>query len=112
MLDEARKGRLASPKWRMRHKSYLVIFALFGLSTAASASISVERADYKSGILIVTGHTTKAHQTVTLDGIYHARSDRARSFHFRVRYRPHKCKARLTSGTDIFHVTAANCRPM
>ena len=86
--------------------------ALICTSAAARAAISVDHAGYKGGILTVEGRTTKAHQTVTLDGIYRARSDGSGSFRFRIRYRPLHCTMRLRSGTDIFHATAGNCRPM
>ena len=62
--------------------------ALICTSADARAAISVDQAGYKAGILTVEGRTTKAHQTVTLDGIYRARSDGSGSFRFRIRYRP------------------------
>ena len=49
--------------------------ALICTSADARAAISVDHAGYKGGILTAEGRTTKAHQTVTLDGIYRARSD-------------------------------------
>jgi hypothetical protein len=86
--------------------------ALICTSADARAAINVDHAGYKGGILTVEGRTTKAHQTVTLDGLYRARSDGSGSFRFRIRYRPLHCTLRLRSGTDIFHATAGNCRPM
>ena len=86
--------------------------ALACASADARAAISVDSASYKAGLLTVEGHTSKAHQTVTLDGIYRARSDESGSFRFRIRYRPHHCTMRLRSGMDIFHATAGNCHPM
>lgn len=97
---------------RLMPRLALAGLALICASFDARAAISVDHAGYKGGILTVDGHTTKAHQTVTLDGIYRARSDGSGSFRFRIRYRPLHCTMRLRSGTDIFHATAGNCRPM
>ena len=96
----------------MLYKQLFLALVLISMSAEVRAAISVERADYKAGVLVVTGQTTNSNQTVTLDGIYRARSDRSRSFQFRIRYRPRNCTVRLRSGPDIFHATVANCQPM
>ena len=85
---------------------------LLSISFEANAAITVKRAEYKAGILVVRGQTAEANETVTLDGLYRAHSNRLRSFHFRIRYRPRNCVVRLTTGSDIFHATVARCRPM
>lgn len=96
----------------MSYKKLFVVLFLASLSVEARAAISVERAQYRAGVLVVRGQTTEANKTVTLDGIYRARSNRMRKFQFRIRYRPRNCTVRLTSGSDIFHATVAPCRPM
>lgn len=91
-----------------------IILGLLGISetaVGAKAQISVHSAVYKGGILVIAGTTSKQHQTIELDGRYRARSDRNARFMFRVKYLPHRCVARLTSGTAIFHVRVAGCRP-
>ena len=57
---------------RLMPRLALAGLALICASFDARAAISVDHAGYKGGILTVDGHTTKAHQTVTLDGIYRA----------------------------------------
>jgi hypothetical protein len=90
----------------------LVVLFLISASFEARAAISVERADYKAGVLVVRGKTTEANETVTLDGKYRAYSNRSRKFQFRIGYRPRKCTVRLTAGSDIFHATVTHCKPM
>ena len=48
-------------------KLFAVLF-LISTSFEARAAISVERADYKAGVLVVRGQTTETNETVTLDG--------------------------------------------
>ena len=85
---------------------------LLSISFEARAAISVKRAEYNAGLLVVRGQTTEANETVTLDGIYRAHSNHSRHFQFRIRYRPRNCTVRLTADSDIFHATVAHCRPM
>ena len=96
----------------MSYRKLFAVLFLISASFEARAAISVERADYKAGVLVVRGQTTEANETVTLDGIYRAHSNRLRKFQFRIRYRPHNCTVRLTAGSDIFHATVVHCRPM
>lgn len=95
----------------MLHKLVFIVLALISISADARAAIIVERADYRAGVLVVSGQVAKPHRTVTLDGIYRTRSDRSRRFQFRIRYRPYNCTIRLRSDADIFHAAVANCRP-
>jgi hypothetical protein len=86
-----------------------IAVALIAISADARAAMKVELVEYRVGTLVVWGHTAEPHETVTLDGIYRARSDQSGAFEFRIHYRPHACTVRLISGTDIFHATVANC---
>ena len=80
MAHELRTGAQLDLRPRLMAKLILVGLALACASADARAAISVDSASYKAGLLTVEGHTTKAHQTVTLDGIYRARSDKSGSF--------------------------------
>ena len=94
----------------MVSKLALAFIGVSFMASAAHAAISVQRAEYKGGVLVLSGKTSQPHTTVTLDGTYKARSDSERSFQFRIRYRPSNCTVRLQSGVDIFHARLSQCQ--
>jgi hypothetical protein len=95
--------------FKVLQKSFCIAVTLIAISAAARAAMKVELAEYRAGTLLLRGHIAEPHETVTLDGVYRARSDQSGAFEFRIHYRPHACTVRLISGTDIFHATVANC---
>jgi hypothetical protein len=95
--------------FKVLQKLFFIAAALIAISADAHAAMKVELAEYRAGTLVLRGHTAEPHETVTLDGIYRARSDQSGAFEFRIHYRPHACTVRLISGIDIFHATVADC---
>jgi hypothetical protein len=79
------------------------------VSTAAQAEMTVKRADYSAGVLVVEGNTPHTNQNVSLDGRYSERTGRYGKFVFRVRYLPKNCAVRLKAGSQVQTVTVENC---
>lgn len=82
------------------------------LATPAQARITVTRADYKAGILVVHGHTNARLERVTLDGRYNKWTDAKHQFRFRLRYLPRDCHVRIKTGNDERRVRVAGCEPL
>ena len=79
-------------------------------SSAATADIQVDKANYTNGILIVQGETSGPFQIVILDGRFKRRSDKGGHFVFRIFYRPRFCEINLTSGRDVKFVEVKACQ--
>ena len=84
---------------------------IFGLVLPAHAEITINRAEYKAGVLVVRGETSERGQRVTLDGRYSARTDRNNRFRFRVRYLPRDCIAKIRAGQEVHPAVISNCNP-
>jgi tellurite resistance protein len=95
--------------FKVLQRLFCIAVALIAISAAARAAMKVELSEYRAGTLVLRGRIAEPHETVTLDGVYRARSDQSGAFEFRIHYRPHACAVRLISGTEIFHATVANC---
>lgn len=79
-------------------------------STPAAAEITVTRAEYKAGVLVVRGETSRSNQRVTLDRRYSTRTDRNNVFRFRIRYLPGDCTLSIRAGQQVRPAYVANCR--
>jgi hypothetical protein len=99
----------------MISRAYAAI-ALSGFALAlvppAQARIVVTRADYKAGVLVVSGRTDSQLQRVVLDGRYNEWTNEARQFRFRVRYLPDDCRIRLEADDEVRKVRIAGCNPL
>src|ERR1700730_2303786 len=62
-----------------------------------------------AGVLVVRGHTRHRHEAITLDGRITRRSDRYRSFVFRIHYHPHGCAVILRTAWDQRRASIASC---
>lgn len=91
--------------------SLLAAFSISGLAGAAPAhaEITVTRAEYAGGALVVRGETSRPNQRVTLDERYSTRTDRFREFRFRIRYLPPDCAISLRAGKEVRPAWIANC---
>ena len=73
------------------------------------AEITVTRAEYAAGVLVVAGETSRRNQKVTLDRRYTTRTDRNNRFRFRIRYLPRDCTATLRAGRQVRPAVISNC---
>ena len=80
-------------------------------SAPLRAEITVTRAEYGAGVLVVAGETSRPNQRVTLDRRYTTRTDRNNRFRFRIRYLPSDCSATLRAGREVRPAVISNCRP-
>ena len=78
---------------------------------AAAAAITVTRADYGGGVLVVKGRTSRANEPVRLDNHYVERTNRAGMFTFRIRYLPRNCTVQLRAGREARSVAIDDCQP-
>ena len=92
-------------------KTALVVLSLagFGLSAPARAEITVFKARYAAGVLVVNGETSRPNQRVSLDGRYFTRTNKYKKFLFRVRYLPNDCTVRITAGGERRPAVVAGC---
>src|ERR1700681_1189678 len=74
-----------------------------------AARIRLHDAKMVAGVLVVTGHTRHRHEAITLDGRITRRSDRHRSFVFRIHYHPHGCAVILRTAWDERKASIASC---
>ena len=74
-----------------------------------AARIRLHDAKMVAGVLVVTGHTRHRHEAITLDGRITRRSDRYRSFVFRIHYHPHGCAVILRTAWDQRKASIASC---
>lgn len=84
---------------------------LLGLPAPAAAEITITKAHYAGGVLVVAGETSRPNQRVTLDRRFTTRTGRNKNFTFRVAYRPRDCIASIRAGSDVHPAVVANCRP-
>ena len=87
------------------------LVVLVGLLTPAAAEITIARARYAGGVLVVAGETSRPNQRVSLDRRFTTRNGRNKEFRFRVAYRPRDCIATIRAGADVRPAVVANCRP-
>lgn len=83
--------------------------SLLAGAAPAHAEITLNRAEYANGVLLVHGETSRANQRVTLDGRYSTRTDRYNEFRFRIRYLPPDCSISLRAGREVRPAWVANC---
>jgi Collagen triple helix repeat (20 copies) len=74
-----------------------------------AARIRLHDAKMVAGVLVVTGHTRHRDEAITLDGRITRRSDRYRSFVFRIHYHPHDCAVILRTALDQRKASIASC---
>jgi hypothetical protein len=84
------------------------LIALAGMGSAV-AEISVTRAEYAGGVLVVRGETSRSNQKVTLDGRYSTRTNPNKEFRFRIRYLPSDCGFTIRAGREMRPAQVANC---
>ena len=102
---------------RVRARSIYLMAVILPITTvlatggAARAELKIVEAEYKGGVLVVRGETSKPGQIITLDGRYQERTGRQGEFRFRVRYLPRDCKIELRSGEEMSPAVVANCKP-
>src|ERR1700733_6945947 len=82
---------------------------MFLVHDPAAARISLNNAKMVAGVLVVTGHTRHRHETITLDGRLTRKSDRHRSFVFRIPYRPQSCAVILRTARDERKAAITSC---
>jgi len=80
-----------------------------GLLRSAEARIRLNDSEMLAGLLVVTGHTQHANETISLDGKFTATSDRHRRFTFRIPYYPSTCTVTLKAGDDERTAAVAVC---
>jgi hypothetical protein len=78
-------------------------------ATPGLAEITITRAEYAGGVLVVRGETSRRNQLVTLDGRYRTRTGRHNEFRFRIRYLPSDCSVTIRAGQEIRPARVANC---
>jgi hypothetical protein len=77
---------------------------------AHAESITVTDAKIAAGKLVVTGTSTKANSTVTVDGQFTATSNAAKSFTFNLLYHPDDCMVEVAEGSAApLRAVVANC---
>lgn len=86
-----------------------VVAVAFLSTVPAGAEITVTRAEYAGGVLVVRGGTSQANQRVTMDGRYSTRTNRSMEFRFRVRYLPNDCGVTIRAGREVRPVRVSNC---
>jgi hypothetical protein len=79
------------------------------VAAPARAEITITRAEYAAGVLVVRGETSEPGQRVTLDGRYRTRTDRFKEFRFRIRYLPRDCTVSIRAGREVRPAVVANC---
>ena len=87
------------------------LLCTFAGAAPAQAEITLTRAEYAAGVLVVRGETSRPNQRVTLDGRYSTRTDRFKEFRFRIRYLPPDCSISLRAGLEERPAWVANCLP-
>jgi hypothetical protein len=75
----------------------------------AEARIRLNDSEILAGLLVVTGHTQHANETISLDGKFTTTSDRHRRFSFRIPYYPPTCTVTLKAGDDERTAAVAVC---
>lgn len=97
----------------IRPKEVVCAAAAFLISALAAvpahAEITLTRAEYTGGVLVVRGETSRPNQRVTLDGRYSTQTDRFKEFRFRIRYLPPDCSITLRAGREARPAWVANC---
>ena len=83
--------------------------AILAGTVIARAEITITRAEYAAGVLVVRGETSQPNQQVTLDGRYRTRTDRYKEFRFRIRYLPLDCTVSIRAGQNVRPVGVTNC---
>lgn len=86
-----------------------VLTALWLAPTDAVAEITITKAEYAAGVMLVRGEVERAHAKVTLDRRYSTRANRFGEFEFRVRYLPNDCTVEVRAGRDTHPVSISNC---
>lgn len=106
-----RKARRMNPNRYRTFRSGVTLgaFLLTASISTAAAEISIRRAEFSAGVLVVHGDTSKPHQTVWLDRRYSERSNRFGDFTFRIRYVPNDCTIQLAAGEDIRTAFVTGC---
>jgi hypothetical protein len=93
----------------MRHLTgACLLIALVG-TVPAQAEITITRAEYAGGVLVVQGETSQPNQRVVLDGHYDTRTDRNKRFRFRIPYLPADCTVSIRAGQQTRPASVANC---
>ncbi|MCC6887881.1 MAG: hypothetical protein IT536_05035 [Hyphomicrobiales bacterium] len=80
-----------------------------GWMGSARAEITVLRAEYAGGVLVVRGETSRPNQIVTLDRRYRTRTNRYGEFRFRIPYLPSDCLVTIRAGQEVRPARVANC---
>lgn len=75
----------------------------------ARAEITIIRAEYAAGVLVVEGETSRSNQLVTLDRKYRTRTNRYNEFRFRIPYLPPACGVTIRAGQEVRPARIANC---
>ena len=75
----------------------------------ARAEITVTKSEYRRGVLVVRGETSRPGQRVTMDRRFKTRTDEFQEFAFRVRYLPRDCMVTLRAGYEVRPALVANC---
>ena len=101
--------KLIDPSLAMRRELYVVSVLVAVSCSTAYAKITIRRAEYSGGMLLMQGETARTGQKVTLEGRYSTRTDRNRRFRFRVRYVPLDCLAEVRAGLELYLTSIANC---
>jgi hypothetical protein len=90
----------------------VAVLSVMALASPAQARITVTRADYKGGVLVVHGRADAPLLRVTLDERYNEWTNEAREFRFRLRYLPANCRVRLEANDEVRMVPVAGCKPL